>query len=611
MLTIRLHNMRTLLRHWFVLWVCLPGILNSPVFAGTQEQIYFANTENELRVYRITGSRPGTTMLVIGGIHNEPGGYLAADQFVSVALSQGSLIVVPRANFFTIIEDHRGIHGDMNRKFGHNLPADDQDARTVKILKDLIAESDVILNLHDGTGFFRPTDEDNLHNPRMFGQSIIADTDVYHRPNGQTLYLKDIAERVIQQVNKDIPEPEYQFHFNNHQTESKSTRHAEQRGSATYYALTNLQIPAFGIETSKQLPFLQMKVNYQVMIIREFMREFDITPQSPGAEVLPPLLKFVSVAVNDREPVVVLNDDNLYVAQGDIVRVTHIEANYERGLSADIEGLGSRQDFEKPLQINQDTRIIIRKDQFECGGIQLVIGQPANQAVATQAAPPSGDYLLVEINDERRQIPMDDEVTIPRTASFRILGISPELSRYGDCRVNFYGYAPPNRTAEDRGYTIHLDSDLIPKYSVNGRGDRYLIRMQKGDTVIRKTTIRLVQPQLDFVLMQYNDTDQIWRRDGEALSVFPSDRIEFTNIRTSLPAGMSLDVQVTYPGANTPTVYSQWPVVIDIPDDFSNIAEMQIPVTFTHNQSMLGSIYLNLTKLSPKQNARQIQSTSR
>ena len=52
------------------------------------QEIYFKNTPYELNVYRINGRQPGKTMLIIGGIHGEPGGYLSADHYVEMKLEK-------------------------------------------------------------------------------------------------------------------------------------------------------------------------------------------------------------------------------------------------------------------------------------------------------------------------------------------------------------------------------------------------------------------------------------------------------------------------------------------------------------------------------------------
>ena len=45
----------------------------SSLQANTLQEVYFKNTEYELNIYRISGTEPVPTILIIGGIHNEPG----------------------------------------------------------------------------------------------------------------------------------------------------------------------------------------------------------------------------------------------------------------------------------------------------------------------------------------------------------------------------------------------------------------------------------------------------------------------------------------------------------------------------------------------------------
>ncbi len=83
-------------------------------------------------------------------------------------------MVVPRANFQTIIEDVRSVLGDMNQLFNLDEPRFENDhaMEIVEILKGLIAESDMMLNLHDGWGSYRDDYIDEMHNPLRLGQSI-------------------------------------------------------------------------------------------------------------------------------------------------------------------------------------------------------------------------------------------------------------------------------------------------------------------------------------------------------------------------------------------------------------------------------------------------------
>jgi len=205
---------------------------------GNAMETFFRNTDYELNVYRINGKLPGKTLLIIGGIQgDEPGGFLSADLYADMELIRGNLIVVPRANFYSIILNTRQVNEDMNRKFSGSSP-ENYEAQVVSILKRLIAESSCLLNLHDGSGFYRDTWESEMRNPSRYGQSIIVDCEEHRDPNtGNIIALGKMARSAISKINEEIANPDHLFHFNNHRTQSPDSSHPEQRKSATYFAL--------------------------------------------------------------------------------------------------------------------------------------------------------------------------------------------------------------------------------------------------------------------------------------------------------------------------------------------------------------------------------------
>ena len=152
-------------------------IASSPVIAQKRTYtVFFEGEDNELHVYKINGAEPGKTLMIIGGIQgDEAAGFLAADRYADISLKKGNLIVVPRANFPSILKRERKINEDMNRKFS-GIDAGNYEARVVEVLKKLIQESDCLLNLHEGSGIFSEKWESPTRNPKRFGQSIIADT---------------------------------------------------------------------------------------------------------------------------------------------------------------------------------------------------------------------------------------------------------------------------------------------------------------------------------------------------------------------------------------------------------------------------------------------------
>ncbi len=456
----------------------------------TTHTVFYEGTENELHVYRIYGREPGKTLLLIGGIQgDEPGGFLAADFYADLSLEKGNLIVVPRANFPSILKQKRDINVDMNRKFADNNNKT-YEARVVKILKQLIHESDCLLNLHEGSGIYSPQWKSPTINPSKFGQSIIADTDIFEDKNtGVKLNLKAMAEKVIKKINSHIKNPKYLFHFNNHRTRSKNSIHKEQRKSATYYALYTCEIPAFGIESTKTLP-LEQKVRQPVYAINEFMKLFDIIPETPGINLKKPKLQYMVISVNNSIPLVVENMQHLKIARGDTIEIVDIKSNYKRGLSANILGFGSRfNDMHKKIKITNQTRIVVKKDFYPCGSIFIdfqdsidkghhepFVTGPFN-SVKIQSSFSSIIYRL-NINGKRHLVKNNGHITLCRGDKLEIEDIVVNGFDPSDFVVNLKGFIgnQRNNTGEDRGYQIDTGKNvLIKKYSLNKQGQHYKV----------------------------------------------------------------------------------------------------------------------------------------
>ena len=363
----------------------------APAQARVEHQVYFRDTPHELNIYRIIGRKDGPTMMIVGGIQgDEPGGFLSADLYIDLALKRGNLIVVPRANFNSIIQYNRGVNGDMNRKFGQDAN-EDIESQIVRILERLMSESDILLNLHDGWGFYRPVYVDKMANPLRYGQSIIADTEEYVSPKtGQKVQLKKMAEKALAIINSQIDNPRYHFHFMNTRTNEKDSPYAEQKASATFYALTNHGIPAFGVETSKNLPTIEMKVHQHNLAINAFMKIFGLEPEQPRIYLEEPRLDYLVISINNQIPVAIAQGQTLYLNPGDTIEVVHVEANYDRGLSVDILGAGTINDYRQKITINNPSFIVARKDHLKFGRVPVALNPPGS--VIPVKTPPRGGH---------------------------------------------------------------------------------------------------------------------------------------------------------------------------------------------------------------------------
>ncbi|NVM01431.1 MAG: hypothetical protein HWN67_03800 [Candidatus Helarchaeota archaeon] len=516
-----------------------------------KRDVLFENTEYEFNIYYVYGTQEGNTMLIIGGMHNEPGGYLTADEYVNIALEKGNLIVVPRANFNTIIHDQRGIKGDMNRKFAQNKKPRDYDEIIVEKIKQLMSESDIVLNLHEGSGFYIETYIDKLRNPMRFGQSIIADSDIYYSSKKNNyIHLEKLAKKVLNSVNKKVINEKYYFRFNNHRTSEKDSPHKEQRLSATYYALTNLEIPAFGIEVSKELPNMEMKIKHISWVINEFMKEFNIIPEYPRVYIDKPVLKFINISINNQVPISLKNNETFYVEPGDEVEITHVETNYKRGITVDIKDYGGIQDLKKKFKVYKNARINVSKDKYNCGSVYMVLRRETKEK--TREISLGEDYFLVSVNNRRLVVFPEEEISVVKGDEIKVTDISPSLKRYGDISVNFYGFEPPDKSAEDRGYVINTQRDLLPFYSLDKKGGKYEIRIERREKgfleIFDKVYVNIIEPKLEFVVLILNEDKKLWFYDGEVLNVSYNDCIKIVGVKTNIPGIDEFGVNVNFYG---------------------------------------------------------------
>ncbi|MDR1396790.1 MAG: hypothetical protein LBJ14_03570 [Desulfarculales bacterium] len=544
----------------FFIFIILTGEGNlyaspDPLNPNYQHLQYFVGTPNELDIYRVYGVRPGKTMMLIGGIQgDEAGGFLSADMYADIALAKGNLIVVPRANLYSIILNNRGPDGDMNRQFGDNVTSDRQ-KQIIELLKDLIAESDILLNLHEGSGFYRLTWENEMANPRRYGQSIIADTDRYVKPDGTVIELENIATAVLEEVNAQVENPDHRFLFNNHRTAQNDSIHKEQRLSASYYALSQCHIPAFGVECSKAIKDLGIKVHYHNLVIKAFMKYFDIIPQTPPLYLPNPEFYYLMIKVNEEKILrAVPRDGELSIKPGDTIRVEHIEGNYSRGFYCSVMGLGSINDLRKNFVIDKSTSILVRKDNALIGQVKIIVepvGTPVlplaqrddskiedNQPLAL--SPPSGPSLLVEVANRLSYIPNGGSLSIVNGDKIKLIGmVGLPADNQNKLEVNFKGYVPPSRfnTGDDRGFVIDTAQDLRAGYGkvLKDGSTVYNIEVSQNRKLLASMQVAIVKEAAwDYILLSNQNEDLALYRPGQDLLYRQGDNLKLLDVKTNL-----------------------------------------------------------------------------
>ena len=231
--------------------------------------------EAKLNIIKKENPDSNTTLLVIGGIHgNEPGGYYApAILATHYKILSKNLWIIPNLNEASILKFKRGIHGDMNRKFAH-IKQNDKDKAIVEAIKKIILlpRISLILNLHDGHGFYREKNQGRIYNTKAWGQTCVIDQCKLLK---KTPYfnLGKIAKEVKDDINQKLLSKHHSFSVKN--THTKKDHYKDMQQSLTYFAIQHYK-PAFAIETSKRLSTLSQKVFYQLVAIESYMKIMNI-----------------------------------------------------------------------------------------------------------------------------------------------------------------------------------------------------------------------------------------------------------------------------------------------------------------------------------------------
>jgi hypothetical protein len=338
----------------------------------SETKTFFKGSDQEVYVYDFQGREAGPTVLIFAGIHgDEAGGYLTADRYADLKVHKGNLIVVPRLNLFAILARRRvGLSGqDMNRKFQLFEEGRDPDYKVVSLAKSLMDRADIILNLHQGYGFYSPIWVDHTRNPIRWGQCNVIDAPAFDLPDGRRLELEHFARKVMGKINLQIADKRYHFHVNNTNTSHEQSLHKEQRKSLTYYALTVKHKMAFGIEATKNCT-LPQAVSYLTIAINAIMESAGVVVEafpSTSPEVIAKELKRneefkgLLVEINDVRKFI-LPHHEIHLTSGDRFEILSVEAAHPRGWYPFLVGSKSYNDIGKEFSIRQRSKLVLQKD---------------------------------------------------------------------------------------------------------------------------------------------------------------------------------------------------------------------------------------------------------
>ncbi|WP_323592303.1 M99 family carboxypeptidase catalytic domain-containing protein [Aliarcobacter butzleri] len=418
----------------------------------------FAVTNRDFSIYKKEAQTPSHTLLIIGGIHgDEPGAYFAPAFFEKYyKITKGSVWVIPNINGDSIIANQRGIYNDMNRKFSV-IEKDDPDYFIIERVKKIILDKkvDLILNLHDGHGFYRETHENAIFNPKAWGQATIIDQD---KINGLDKFgdLDKIATQVKNNLNKDKLFQEFHsFGVKNTQTKFKDE---QMQLSLTYFAITNNK-PAFAIETSKNITDLTEKVIYQLKSIEEFMKIMDIEFQrdfdiNNYEEVKKRLFDFGEVKIN--ENIAFDLNDTRKILRFIPLKKENNEFKFENSLGA--------------------TKIVDNKYEVYIGNINVTNLFPQIFDVKEYK-----DSIKIEVDGKVINTKLGEVIDVKN--SFKIV-------KNDFFRVNVIGFSKTGVDSEDD--ILLKKSDMVDSFSIDTNNKQYRVEFYKDNNFYGMITINFI-----------------------------------------------------------------------------------------------------------------------
>jgi len=350
---------------------------------------FFKGTDQEVEVYHQAGHETGPTVLIFAGIHgDESAGYLTADRYVGLKVLRGSLIIVPRLNLYAILTGKRaGLSGgDMNRKFHLAEEEKDPDVKVVSLAKSLMDRADIILNLHQGHGFYSPVWVNKIRNPVRWGQSNIIDVRVFSLPDGRRLELECFAREVVRNINAEIKDKDFHFQVNNTNTFSQKSLHKEQKGSLTYYALAGKHKMAFGIDATHNCS-LPAAVGFLTKAVNEMVRRAGVVLESSPSASLSVIQKElkrneefsglkvkINHLVNHIPP-----KSEILLSSGDRFQILSVEARHSRGWYPAMPSFHVLNGTGRVFSIRENDRLVLQKDGKRVAVFPIRVSEPAPQ----------------------------------------------------------------------------------------------------------------------------------------------------------------------------------------------------------------------------------------
>ena len=207
----------------------------------------------------------GPTVMLVAGMHgNEPAPPLAAEQIAGWEITQGKLVIIPRANVLALDANKRHTpnvdesHSDLNRQF----PVDDiPQTELANAIWSIVEkyQPSLLIDMHEGYDFHKI-------NSDSVGSSVIPD---------KTEHTRTLGKSILDTINKTIKDESKEFSLLSYPVAGSLARATHER----------LSIPAMIIETTKKDQAIAFRVRQQRIMVHQVLSDLGMIMHGPDVLV--------------------------------------------------------------------------------------------------------------------------------------------------------------------------------------------------------------------------------------------------------------------------------------------------------------------------------------
>ncbi len=153
------------------------------------------------------------------------------------------------------------------------------------------------------------------------------------------------------------------------------------------------------------------------------------------------------------------------------------------------------------------------------------------------------DYLIIEVNQEKKIIKPDEVLTVVKGDSFKISQVFLS-GKAISAAVNLIGFSRgEENNSNDRNVLINSASDLISDWSLDKKGKKYRMVVRGKKNRQSESILEVLDPVLDYIVLDVEGVEKVLR-EGETIRVRGQDKFKVNRVLTNIGVEKDVDLEL-------------------------------------------------------------------